>query len=477
VSCREERPREACGLFGVYGSTNAAKLTYLGLYALQHRGQESAGIVASDGSRFQTHKGMGLVGDVFNEETLDKLKGHVAIGHVRYSTTGSSLIKNAQPLVVEYARGSMAVGHNGNLVNAKLLRDELEAYGSIFQTTVDSEIILHLIAQSNSASFQDNLVETLKCIEGAYSLLFLNEDQMIGVRDPHGFRPLVIGKLGDAHVLASETCALDLIDAEYVRDVEPGEIVFVNKKGIRSIKPFDKPERQAMCVFEHVYFARPDSILFGENVHEVRKELGRQLAKEHPADADLVIPVPDSGNSAAMGYSEASGIPMEQGFIRNHYIGRTFLQPTQLIRDFGVKIKLNPIKTILKGKRIVVVDDSIVRGTTSRSRVKGLRDAGAKEIHLRISCPPHKNPCLYGIDFPSKEELIASSSNLDEIAKFLQVDSLGYLSLEGMLKSVKNAKNNFCTACYDGRYPVSFDKRLNKYVMERSREKLLEKLK
>lgn len=477
MSCREERPREACGLFGVYGSTDAAKLTYLGLYALQHRGQESAGIVTSDGSRFRTHKGMGLVGDVFNEETLDKLKGHVAIGHVRYSTTGSSLLKNAQPLVVEYARGSMAVGHNGNLVNAKLLRDELEAYGSIFQTTVDSEIILHLIAQSNSASFQDNLVETLKCIEGAYSLLLLNEDQMIGVRDPHGFRPLVIGKLGDAHVLASETCALDLIEAEYVRAVEPGEIVFINKKGIRSIKPFDKPERQAMCVFEHVYFARPDSILFGENVHEVRKELGRQLAKEHPADADLVIPVPDSGNSAAMGYSEASGIPMEQGFIRNHYIGRTFLQPTQLIRDFGVKIKLNPIKTVLKGKRIVVVDDSIVRGTTSRSRVKGLRDAGAKEIHLRISCPPHKNPCLYGIDFPSKEELIASSSNLDEIARFLQVDSLGYLSLEGMLKSVKNAKNNFCTACYDGRYPISFDKRLNKYVMERSREKLLEKLK
>jgi len=363
------------------------------------------------------------------------------------------------------------------LVNAKILRDELEAYGSIFQTTVDSEIILHLLARNNSSSFQDNLISTLKCIDGAYSLLLLTEDHMIGVRDPLGFRPLVLGKVGDAYVLASETCALDLIEAELVREIEPGEIVFINKKGVRSVKPFKKPERQSMCIFEHVYFARPDSILFGENVHEVRKELGRQLAREYPVDADMVIPVPDSGNSAALGYSEESGIPLELAIIRNHYIGRTFLQPTQLIRDFGVRIKLNPINKILKGKRIVVVDDSIVRGTTSRSRIKRLRAAGAKEIHMRISCPPHTNPCLYGIDFPSKGELIASSHNLDEIAKFLNVDSLGYLSQKGMLGSMNRAKENFCTACFDGNYPVKFDSRLNKYVMEQSRDKLLEKLK
>lgn len=477
MSQKIDRPKEACGVFGIYGHPEASKLTYLGLYALQHRGQESAGIVTSDGRQLYSHKGMGLVGDVFNEETLDTLKGNLGIGHVRYSTTGSSMLKNAQPLVVEYSRGSIAIGHNGNLVNAKLLRDELEAYGSIFQTTVDSEIILHLLARCNSASLQDNLVQTLKVIEGAYSLVFSTEDQIIGVRDPHGFRPLILGKLGDAHVLASETCALDLIDAEFVRDIEPGEIVFINKKGIRSVKPFEKPKRESMCVFEHVYFARPDSILFGENVHEVRKEFGRQLAREYPVDADMVIPVPDSGNSAALGYSEESGIPLEMAIIRNHYIGRTFLQPTQLIRDFGVRIKLNPIKKIIKGKRIVVVDDSIVRGTTSKSRVKGLRDAGATEIHMRISCPPHTNPCLYGIDFPSKEELIASSHNMDEIAKFLEVDSLGYLSLDGMLNSVKRPNNSFCTACYDGRYPVNFDSRLNKYIMEKSSEKLLHKLK
>ncbi len=477
MSQKIDRPKEACGVFAVYGHPEAVKLNYLGLYALQHRGQESAGIVSSDGRTLYSHKGMGLVGDVFNEENLASLKGHLAIGHVRYSTTGSSMLKNAQPLVVEYSRGTIAIGHNGNLVNAKILRDELEAYGSIFQTTVDSEIILHLLARSNSASLQDNLVETLKCIEGAYSLVFATEDQIIGARDPHGFRPLVIGKLGDAYVLTSETCALDLIDAEFVREVEPGEMVFINHKGLRSVKPFKKPERQAMCVFEHVYFARPDSILFGENVHEVRKEFGRQLAREFPVKADMVIPVPDSGNSAAAGFSQESGIPLEMGIIRNHYIGRTFLQPTQLIRDFGVKIKLNPIKKLIEGKKIVVVDDSIVRGTTSKNRVKGLRDAGAKEIHMRISCPPHKNPCLYGIDFPSKEELIASSKTMDEIAKFLKVDSLGYLSLEGMLQSVKHANKNFCSACFDGNYPVKFDTRLNKFIMEKSREKLLDKIK
>lgn len=471
------RPKEACGVFGIFGHPEAAKLTYLGLYALQHRGQESAGIVTSDGRELHSHKGMGLVGDVFDDASLNKLKGDIAIGHVRYSTTGSSLLKNAQPLVVEYARGAIALGHNGNLVNAKILRDELEAYGSIFQTTVDSEIILHRLARCNSSSFQDNIIETLKGVEGAYSLVFLTEDQIVGVRDPHGFRPLVIGKLEGATILASETCALDLLNAEFVREVEPGEIVFINQKGIRSIKPFGKSQKEAMCIFEYVYFARPDSILFGQNVHEVRKEFGRQLAREFPVDADIVVPVPDSGNSAAMGYSQESGIPLELGIIRNHYIGRTFLQPSQLIRDFGVRIKLNPIKEILKGKRIIVVDDSIVRGTTSRSRVKGLRDAGAKEIHMRISCPPHMNPCLYGIDFPSKEELIASSKNVDEIAKFLEVDSLGYLSLEGMLKSVKRSKESFCTACYTGNYPVKFDKALNKYIMEKSSEKLLHKLK
>lgn len=470
MSIALDRPREACGLFGVWNYPDAAKLAYLGLYGLQHRGQESAGIVSTDGKDLMIHRGMGLVGEVFNDENLAKLKGNTAIGHVRYSTTGSSLIKNAQPLVVDYSRGSVAIAHNGNLVNANILRDELEAYGSIFQTTVDSEIILHLLARSTAASFEKNLVDALSRIEGAFSLLVLTENEMVGIRDTQGFRPLVIGKLGDAIVFASETCALDLIEAELIREVEPGEIVFVGKNGIRSIKPFPKPSRQAMCIFEHVYFARPDSILFGENVHEVRKELGRQLAREYPVEADLVIPVPDSGNSAALGFSEVSGIPLEMGIIRNHYIGRTFLQPSQLVRDFGVRIKLNPIRKILEGKRIIVVDDSIVRGTTSRSRVRRLREAGVKEIHMRISCPPHTHPCLYGIDFPTEKELIASTHTVEEIRKFLNVESLGYLSLEGMLKSVKKAKENFCTACYTGNYPVKFQKGLHKYIMEIRRE-------
>lgn len=462
--------KDKCGVFGIYNHKDAARLTYLGLYALQHRGEESAGIISTDGENFYHHKAMGLVGDIFNEDILNKLSASMAVGHVRYSTTGSSLLKNAQPLLVEYSRGTIAIAHNGNLVNAKILRDELEAYGSIFQTTVDSEIIIHLIANLTYSKFEEALVNALKRIKGAYSLVLMTEKELIGIRDPSGFRPLCLGKIGTSFVLASETCALDLVEAKFIREIEPGEIVFINSKGIRSIKPFKKEENKlAFCIFEHVYFARPDSYIFADSVHLVRHNLGINLAKEHPVKADLVMPVPDSGNSAALGFSYKSRLPLQAGLIRNHYIGRTFIQPHQATRDFNVRIKFNPVKEVLKNKKIVVVDDSIVRGTTCRARIKNLRQAGAKEIHMRISCPPIKYPCFYGIDFPTRNELIASNHSVKEIRKFLNADSLGYLSVKGLLSSVTGKKENYCTACFTGRYPLGVDKDLNKYIIEHKR--------
>ncbi len=463
-----ERPRHYCGLFGVYGHPRAAELTYYGLYALQHRGQESAGIVVDSGNGFVEHKGMGWVAQVFSEPSLALLKGNISVGHVRYSTTGSSLLKNAQPIVVDCSRGQIAVAHNGNLTNANLLRDELEAYGSIFQSTVDSEVIVHLLAQPLGDNRELSLIDVLHKIQGAFSLLIMSQGELIGVRDPLGFRPLCIGKLKDAWILASESCALDQIQAKFVRDVEPGELVIINKDGLRSIKYAQEP-RHAFCIFEYVYFARPDSTIHGQNVYRVRVNLGRQLAREHGVKADIVVPVPDSGNAAALGFAEESGIPFEMAFVRNHYTGRTFLQPSQLIRDFGVRIKLNLIKELVRGKRVVVVDDSIVRGTTARARVTTLREAGAKEVHMRISCPPHKWPCHYGIDFPTRDELLAAKNSPDKIREYLGCDSLGYLSLDGMIKATGQPAKEFCHACYTGEYPVPFDADLDKFIIERRR--------
>ena len=452
------RPHEECGIFGVYGHPEASNLTYLGLYALQHRGQESCGIVSSDGSGLHAHKRMGLVADVFgNQEVFRKLPGSAAIGHVRYSTAGASVEKNVQPIMVDYSRGSIAVAHNGNLVNAQLLKDELEAFGSIFQTTMDTEIIIHLLAASKTNSLVERIVDALNRIKGAYCLLFLTESRMIAVRDPNGFRPLCLGRLGNGWVVASESCALDLIEAEFVREIEPGEMIICTRDGeIKSLFPFKKVEPTTPCIFEFVYFARPDSCIFGRNVYMVRKELGRQLAREHQVDADVVIAVPDSGVPAAMGYAEQANIPFELGLIRNHYVGRTFIEPAQSIRHFGVKIKLNPVREILKGKRVVVIDDSIVRGTTSRKIVKMVRNAGASEVHMRISSPPTSYPCYYGIDTPNRKELISSSHTIEEICRYITADSLGYLSEQGLVDSVGGG--NFCKACFAGEYPVSFPK-------------------
>jgi amidophosphoribosyltransferase len=447
---------DQCGLFGIFGHLEAAHLTYLGLHALQHRGQESAGIVSSDGSRLHVEKGMGLVNDVFDPNRLQTLKGDRAIGHVRYSTAGDTVAANAQPLVIECHRGPIAIAHNGNLTNAALLRYELEAAGSIFQCTSDTEVILHLYARSHRERLEDAIAASLSKVMGAFSLLFLTPDALVAARDPWGFRPLALGKLpGGVTVVASETCALDLIDAEYVRDVEPGEMVVIDKNGLRSFHPFP-PEPPRQCIFEQVYFARPDSTVFGRNVLQTRLRLGRQLAREAPADADLVVPVPDSGNGAALGFSQESGIPFAWGLIRNHYVGRTFIEPKQSIRSFGVKIKLNPVRSVLQGKRIVLIDDSIVRGTTSRKIVAMIRAAGAKEIHMRISSPPTTGPCYYGIDTPVKSELIAANHSVDEIKGHLGVDSLAYLSHEGLLAGVDDAPGErHCTACFSGRYPVA----------------------
>ncbi|MBI3291902.1 MAG: amidophosphoribosyltransferase [Elusimicrobia bacterium] len=445
--------RDRCGLCGVYDHTEASRLVYLGLYALQHRGQESAGIVASDRKRLLRHLGMGLVADVFNRSILDRLKGKLAIGHVRYSTAGDTALRNAQPLLVNTAHGTLAVAHNGNLTNALTLRGELEKAGSIFQTSSDSEVLLHLIARSPASSLREKIVEALRQVHGAYSLLFLTKRELIAVRDPYGVRPLVIGKLGRAVVFASETCALDLLGARYVRDVQPGEIVLVNGGGLQSFM-FQEVPKQAKCVFEYIYFARPDSAIFGGSVYAVRKALGRELAREAPAQADLVIAVPDSANVAAVGYAEESGIPYGLGLIRSHYIGRTFIEPRQAIRDFGAKIKYNAVRQELEGKRVVLVDDSIVRGTTSRKLIRMLRGAGVKEVHMRISSPPIVGPCYYGIDTPSKKELIASHKTVEEIQTYLGVESLRYLSLNGLLKATQMESQHFCTGCFTDNYPI-----------------------
>ncbi len=462
-------PKHYCGVFGVFGHPNAAELTYYGLYALQHRGQESAGIVTCHEGKFFKHHGMGLVSQVFNPKILHELVGNMAVGHTRYSTTGSSHIRNAQPLTVDCTRGQIAVAHNGNLTNAAKLRDELETRGLVFQTTVDSEIIIMMLAQPTLGGVENNVVQTLRRIEGAYSLVIMTEKELIAARDPFGFRPLAIGRLNGAWVVASESVAFDQIQAQFVRDVEPGEIIIINEKGLISLQAFPEQKRRAFCIFEYVYFARPDSTIANRSVYNVRKEMGRQLAREFPLKADLVIPVPDSGVCAAMGYSEQSGIPFEMAFIRNHYIGRSFLQPTQFIRDFDVRVKLNLIASLVKDKRVVIVDDSIVRGTTCKARVKTLKDAGAKEVHVMVSCPPHRNPCVYGIDFPDRTKLMAANNTIDEIRMYLNADSLYYLSQEGMVKATGLPKESFCMACYDGIYPVAYDPVLDKHIIERRR--------
>jgi amidophosphoribosyltransferase len=454
---RSDKFHEECGVIGIYNHPEAANLAYLGLYALQHRGQEGSGIVSYDQKVFHIEKGVGLVADVFSKERLERLQGTMAIGHNRYSTAGTSDLKNVQPLMVNYALGTLALSHNGNLTNASFLRDELEAYGAIFQSTTDSEVMIHLIAHSKEKTLPERVVDALRQVKGAYSVIFLSEQGLIGVRDSHGFRPLSLGRIKDTWLLASESCAFDLIEAEFVRDIDPGEMVVINQKGVQSYRPFP-PTKQASCIFEYVYFSRPDSLVFGRNVYGIRKELGRQLAREAGVPADIVIPVPDSGVTAAMGYAEGSGIPYEQGLIRNHYVGRTFIEPQQAIRHFGVKIKLNAVREVLDGKRVVVVDDSIVRGTTSRKIIKMIRQAGAKEVHLRISSPPIISPCFYGIDTPTRKELIASTHTTEEIRQYITADSLEYLSLKGMLEAASGSMDQHCTACFTEAYPIPFTK-------------------
>ncbi len=459
-------PREECGIFGIYGHPEAAKLTYFGLYALQHRGQESAGIVSSDGEHVQEYKAMGLVSEVFNESRLSLLTGHLAIGHVRYSTTGSSVLQNAQPFCVHHAGCTMAVAHNGNLINARTIRTELERHGSIFQTTMDSEIIVHLLAKAGARGIEEAIAATMSLIKGAYSVVMLTEKSLIGFRDPLGFRPLCIGRLnGDGFVLASETCALDLIQAEYVRDVEPGEIVIIDENGIRSVRGASAQKR-ANCIFEFIYFARPDSNIFGQNVYTFRKLLGAALPREVSVDADFVMPFPDSGNYAAVGYAQAADIPLELAVIRNHYVGRTFIQPSQSMRDFAVRVKLNPVKDTIKGKRVVIMEDSVIRGTTSKTRIKAIRDAGAREIVMLVSCPPTKYPCFYGIDFPTEGELIAARKSVEEIRRFLELDGLHYLSIDSMLKAAGGDHTRFCLACFNGKYPIPIEDRSGKFGLE-----------
>jgi amidophosphoribosyltransferase len=448
---------DECGVFGVFGHPEAANLTYLGLYALQHRGQESAGIVSSDGTELYLHRAMGDVEEIFQPPVLAKLPGTMAIGHTRYSTAGDKALLNAQPIMIDCNKGKVALGHNGNLTNAAEWRRKLEHRGSIFQTNSDTEVIVHLIARSQARNLSGALGDALNQVEGAYSLLVLTQDELIAVRDPRGFRPLVLGRLtlptGEAWMVASETCAFDLLNAQYVREIEPGEMVRISRSGIESIHfAPEKPMQQ--CIFEHVYFARPDSIIFGRSVNESREALGRLLAREHPVDADLVVPVPDSGVPAAVGYALESKIPFRMGLIRNHYIGRTFIEPSQAIRSFGVKLKLNPVRGLIEGKRVILVDDSIVRGTTSRKIVRMVREAGAREVHVRISCPPTISPCYYGVDTPTREELIASTNSPEDICKFLGADSLGYVSLPALRQAVNDTEGRFCTSCYTGVYPT-----------------------
>ena len=455
----DDRFHDECGVFGVFGHTEAANLAYLGLYALQHRGQESAGIVSSDSKELHLHKAMGEVEEIFTPDVLAQLPGNLAIGHTRYSTAGDKALLNAQPIMIDCNKGKVALGHNGNLTNAAEWRRKLEHKGSIFQTNSDTEVIVHLIARSQARNLSGALGDALNQVEGAYSLVMLTQDELYAVRDPRGFRPLALGRLaptatnGETWLVASETCAFDLLNAEYVREIEPGEMVRISKSGIESIR-FAPAKPTQKCVFEHVYFSRPDSIVFGRSVNQSREMLGRLLAKSHPVEADLVVPVPDSGVPAAIGYALESKIPFRMGLIRNHYIGRTFIEPSQEIRSFGVKLKLNPIRGLIEGQRVILVDDSIVRGTTSRKIVRMVREAGAKEVHVRISCPPTISPCYYGVDTPTREELIASKKSVEEIREYLGADSLGYVSLSDLRQAVSDTNNSFCTSCYTGVYPT-----------------------
>lgn len=460
-----ESLHEECGLFGIYNHDRAAESTFLGLYALQHRGQESAGIISSDGSRTYEHRGMGLVAQVFDEESLQKLVGHIAVGHNRYSTTGQPRVANVQPLLVDCKVGKLAMAHNGNLVNAHELRGEMEATGSIFNTTMDSEVILHLIARSQEPTLEDMIVDAVNRLRGAFSLLMMTTSQLIAIRDPQSLRPLCMGKLGESIIITSESCALDIMGAEYIRDLNPGEIVFVDERGVRSRQAFAET-RQAKCIFEFIYFSRPDSRVFGQKVDKIRRRLGHALADNHPVEADIVISVPDSSNTSTLGFAQESGIPFELGLIRNHYVGRTFIQPNQSLRNGTVRLKFNTVGGVLKGKRVAVVDDSIVRGSTMRKLVVMLKKAGAKEVHLRIASPPIRFPCFYGIDMPSLGELIASSKSIEEIKDYLGVDSLEYLTLED-LRSCVDDPENFCYACFSGEYPVPLSPDLNKSVLER----------
>jgi amidophosphoribosyltransferase len=459
------RPREECGILAVSNHPEAAKVAYFGLYALQHRGQESAGIVTSDGQRVLEHKAMGLVPDIFNEEILKRLSGHMALGHVRYSTTGSSMLVNAQPLRVQYSGRSLAIAHNGNLVNARHIRAGLENNGSIFQTSMDTEVVLHLLAKSFKKGLEGAMVDTMAQIKGAYSMVVMTQDTLVACRDPNGFRPLCLGRLNSGYVVASETCALDLVDAEYLREVAPGEILIIKGHELKSVPP-TLPERKSQCIFELIYFARPDSTVFGQNVYLFRKRQGALLAKAFPRDVDFVMPFPDSGNYAAIGYTHASGIPMEMGVIRNHYVGRTFIQPSQSMRDFGVKVKLNPVRPLLENKRVLIIEDSIIRGTTARTRIAALRKTGTREVHMLVSCPPHRYPCHYGIDFTSRGELIASEKTVEEIRSFIGLDSLGYLPIEELVKATDIPQSDLCFACFNGNYPVPIDESFHKYVLE-----------
>ena len=462
--------KESCGLFAIFGDTDAVQKTYFGLHSLQHRGQESAGIASSNGEYIQCYNGMGTVSRVFRsgKGVLEKLANPIAIGHVRYSTTGSSKLINSQPLLAEYSNGQVAVAHNGNLINAGLLRDEYEAYGSIFKSTSDTEIIIHLLAKPSHISRPDPLAHILNHLQGAYCLLFLFADHIEAARDPYGIRPLCIGQTEKGcYVIASESCALDAIDAGFLREVEPGEIVRIDNNGLHSRFFVQQGTvTPAHCIFEHVYFAKQNSHIFGENVHKFRKKLGRQLAIDHSVDADVVIPVPDSGTSAAIGYAEQSKIPFDMGMVRSHYVGRTFIAPDQKSRDLGVKLKLAMVKEVVNGKRVVVVDDSVVRGTTTRGKIRALREAGAKQIHMRVSCPPIRFPCFYGVDFPTKEELLANNRSPEQIAEFLEVDSIGYQLLEGLLSCARCPAEYYCTACWSGRYPVPVDIPVSKFAME-----------
>lgn len=444
-----------CGIFGIFDHKDAANLTYLGLHALQHRGQESAGIASASGTAIGSHREMGLVSEIFTEDVLTKLEGRSAIGHVRYSTAGSSNLGNAQPLVVEYAKGYLAMAHNGNLTNARIIREELQNYGSIFQSTSDTEVIIHLIALSHENTTIERFISALGRTEGSYSIITLTNDELIAARDPLGFRPLVLGKLKKSYVVSSETCAFDLIGAKFIREIEPGEILLINKNGLKTYNPFKKQDRK-YCIFEYIYFARPDSFMFGKTVYNVRKALGRQLAKDTHVDADMVIPIPDSGIGAAIGYSQEAGIPFELGLIRNHYVGRTFIEPKDSIRHFGVKLKLNALRDIVKGKRIIVIDDSIVRATTGGKIIQMLRQYGAREVHFRVSSPPTAYPCFYGIDTPNRKQLIASSHTPEEISRYMGSDTLQYLSIESMKEALGNGDYEYCDACFSGMYPSRF---------------------